>query len=154
LNPKKNPTLLISIAYIIKTQQLASKNKTNNFKSFYKTWTFNKNTYNVPPQLFQTFPSIKNKMELPYLFLTSKPLQLTPPLLDYHTNLPLKFLPQHSYYIDGLFKPPKVKENGTIQSKLVGYWIFNLDKNMNISKRFLRLQNILKTELMAIHHIF
>jgi hypothetical protein len=42
------------------------------------------------------------------------PLHTTPPFLDYHTNLPLKFRPQRSYYTNGSFKPPKVKEDGTI----------------------------------------
>ena len=31
----------------------------------------------------------------------------TPPLLDYGTNKPLKFLPQYCYYTDGSFLPPQ-----------------------------------------------
>jgi hypothetical protein len=79
-------------------------------------------------------------------------LHTTPPLADYHTNFPLKFLPQHSFYIDGSFKPPKVKEDGTIRAEKVGHGIFNLGKNLTISKQLLGLQNILKAKLMAIHH--
>ena len=75
-------------------------------------------------------------------------LHTMPPLVDYHTNFPLKFLPQYSFYIDGSFKPPKVKEDGTIIAEKAGHGIFNLGKNLTISKQLPGLQNI----LMAIHH--
>jgi hypothetical protein len=37
-------------------------------------------------------------------------------------------------------------------SKKAGYGIYNLGRNINISKRLPHLQNILKAELTTIHH--
>jgi ribonuclease HI len=75
-----------------------------------------------------------------------------PPLPPYNLTLPHKFLPQHSYYTDGSFKPPKLTPTNTWRRERAGYGIYNSIKNIQISARLLRLQNILRAELMALHH--
>jgi ribonuclease HI len=75
-----------------------------------------------------------------------------PLLLDYHTNLPLKFPPLYSYYTNGSFEPPKKKQNGTWLRERAGYGIYNPCKDIQISERLPGLQNILRAELLAIHH--
>jgi ribonuclease HI len=68
-------------------------------------------------------------------------------------NLPPKFPSLYSYYTDGSFDPSKQKENGTWQRECTGYGIYNPDKDIQISERLPGLQNILRAELLAIHHI-
>ena len=75
-----------------------------------------------------------------------------PPLHNQDICLPLKYQPQYCYYTDGSFIPPKaITEEQWIREK-AGYGIYNPFKNLNISVRLPGLQNILRAELMAVHH--
>jgi ribonuclease HI len=88
--------------------------------------------------------------------LPSCPLQLPdhlpPPLSQYTPITLLKFPPHYSYYTDGSFIPPKFINNEQWQCETVGYGVYNSTKNINISERLPGLQNILRAELIAIHH--
>jgi hypothetical protein len=88
--------------------------------------------------------------------LPSCPLQLQghlPPPLSHYTSITvLKVLPQYSYYTDGSFIPPKLKNNDQWQRETTGYGIYNSTKNINISEHLPGLQNILRAEFTAIHH--
>ena len=66
--------------------------------------------------------------------------------------LPLKYLPQFCYYIDGSFKPPKETSQGHWKRKKAWYGIYNFIKNLKIAIRLPGLHNILLAKLMAIHH--
>jgi hypothetical protein len=77
---------------------------------------------------------------------------LLPSMPTYNTDYPLKFSPEFSYCTDGSFVPPKEQDNGFWTRETSSYGIFNSPKNIAISKRLLGLQNILHTELTAIHH--
>jgi ribonuclease HI len=79
-------------------------------------------------------------------------LPTPPPLPNYNITLPQKFLPQHSYYTDGSFKPPKLLPNNTWRRERAGYSIYNSSKNIHISAHLPGLPNILRAELMALHH--
>ena len=74
----------------------------------------------------------------------------TPQLPNYQTNLPLKFHPQFSYYIDGSFIKPKEIAPGEWRRERAGYGIYS-PKGLNIAKRLHGHQNILRAEMMAIH---
>jgi ribonuclease HI len=77
---------------------------------------------------------------------------LIPPLPHYQHHPPPKFPPCYNYYTDGSFKPPKQRINGTWKPETAGYGIYNPIKHIHISARLLGLQNILRAELLAIHH--
>jgi ribonuclease HI len=74
----------------------------------------------------------------------------TPPFPNYHTNLPLKFHPQFSYYTDGSFIKPKEIAPGVWRRERAGYGIYS-PKGLNIAKRLYGHQNILRAEMMALH---
>ena len=75
------------------------------------------------------------------------------PLPHYNNLLPLKFPNKYSYYTNGSLYLPKVNKDGIFTSKRASYGIFNLTKDLHISEQLIRLQNILRVELMAIHTI-
>ena len=85
-----------------------------------------------------------------------------PPPLTHVTNipittnqdicLPLKYQPQFCYYTDGSFIPPKEITHGHYKREKTRYGIYNPFKNLKISERLPGVQNILRAELMAIHH--
>ena len=66
--------------------------------------------------------------------------------------LPLKYQPQLCYYTVGSFIPPKEITRGHWKREKEGYGIYNPFKNLTIAERLPGLQNILRAELMAIHH--
>jgi ribonuclease HI len=74
------------------------------------------------------------------------------PLPTYATHFPPKFQPKISYYTDGSFIPPKENNDGLWTSETAGYGIYNFTKNLAVSQRLPGLQNILRAELMVIHH--
>ena len=74
----------------------------------------------------------------------------TPPLPDYETNKPLKFLPQYCYYTNGSFLPLQQTDDSWTREK-TGYGVYNRSKNIELAIRLLGLQNIFRAELMAIH---
>ena len=74
----------------------------------------------------------------------------TPPLPDYETNKPLKFLPQYCYYTNGSFLPPQQSDDSWTREK-ARYGVCNHTKNIEPTIRLLDLQNSFRTELMAIH---
>jgi hypothetical protein len=55
--------------------------------------------------------------------------------------------------MDGSFTPPKQITPNTWRPKRASYGIYNPTKNLQIFERLLGLQNILRTELMAIYTI-
>jgi hypothetical protein len=76
-----------------------------------------------------------------------------PPIPNYTFALPVKFLPEYSYYMDGSFKPPKQIAPNIWRPEKASYGIYNPIKNLQISERLPGLQNILIAELMAIHEV-
>ena len=72
------------------------------------------------------------------------------PLPNYENNKPLKFPPQHCYYIDDSFLPPQQIDDRWIREK-IGYGVYNQYKNLEIAVRLPGLQNIFRVELMAIY---
>jgi hypothetical protein len=78
-----------------------------------------------------------------------------PPLPTYINNKPKKFIPHLCYYTNRSFQPPiQVIRNNIISWDLAtaGYGIYNPLHKIIISKRLKGLQNILRTEMTAIHH--
>ena len=76
-----------------------------------------------------------------------------PLIIDIDKCLPLKYIPQSFYYTDGSFKPPKEASQGHWKHEKTRYGIYNsIKKNLKITIRLPRLQNILRAEMMAIHH--
>jgi ribonuclease HI len=75
-----------------------------------------------------------------------------PPSSNYQHYLISKFPPRYNYYTDGSFKPPKQRADGTWKPKIAGYGIYNPSNHIHISARLPGLQNILRVELLAIHH--
>ena len=65
-----------------------------------------------------------------------------PQFPSYQTNLPLKFHPQFSYYMDGSFIKPKEIAPGVWRRERAGYGIYS-PKGLNIAKRLHGHQNIL-----------
>jgi ribonuclease HI len=63
-----------------------------------------------------------------------------------------KFPPRYNYYADGSFKSPKQRADGTWKPEIAGYGIYNPTNHIHISARLPGLQNILRVELLAIHH--
>ena len=76
----------------------------------------------------------------------------TPLLTNQDICLPLKYQPQYCYYTDGSFIPPKKITQEHWKREKAGYGIYNPFKNLKIAERLPGLQNILRAELMAIHH--
>jgi hypothetical protein len=77
----------------------------------------------------------------------------SPQLLNFPPIRHSKFPPQYCYYIDGSFIPPKQLTNEIWDPVRVGYGIWNLLFKINIPQRLIGLQNILRAEITAIHHI-
>ena len=73
-----------------------------------------------------------------------------PPLPNYENNKSLKFPPQYCYFTDGSFLPPQQIDDRWIREKS-GYGIYNQYKNLELAVRLPGLQNIFRSELMAIH---
>ena len=108
----------------------------------------------APPSILNTLVNHTTK----WTKLTCPP---TPPHIQTPTNtwninreqcLPLKFPPQYCYYTNGSFKPPKQTNNEQWRREKTGYGIYNPFKNLKIAERLPGLQNILRAEMMAIHH--
>ena len=85
---------------------------------------------------------------------TPPPIQNSdiPPLTHHDICLPPKYPPQYCYYTDGSFIPPKAITPHHWRREKAGYGIYNPFKNLQIAERLPGLQNILRAELMAIHH--
>ena len=95
----------------------------------------------------------KTWSKLPQMFPPSMTHNINiPPLHNQNICLPLKYQPQLCYYIDASFIPPKVLTPEQWIREETGYGIYNPFKNLKISVRLLGLQNILRSELMAVHH--
>ena len=75
----------------------------------------------------------------------------TNPLSNYTFALLLKFPPKFSYYTDGSFKPPKQLSANNWRPETAAYGIYGPIKDLQILERLPSLQNILRTELMAIY---
>jgi ribonuclease HI len=67
-------------------------------------------------------------------------------------NLDQKFPPQYCYYTDGSFTPPKKLSENIWKPTRAGYGIWNPLLKINIARRLIRLQNILRAEISAIYH--
>jgi hypothetical protein len=84
------------------------------------------------------------------------PTQINPsntlPLPDFPCIHQSKFSPQHCYYTDGSFTPPKQQANGFWDPAQAGYGIWNPLLKINLPQRLIGLQNILRAEILAIHH--
>jgi hypothetical protein len=79
--------------------------------------------------------------------------QTTPPQLpSFPQTQYKKLLPQYCYYIDGSFTPPKKLTKEIWEATRAGYGNWNPLLKINISKRLVGLQNILRAEISAIHH--
>jgi ribonuclease HI len=63
-----------------------------------------------------------------------------------------KFPPQYCYYTNGSFTPPKKLAENIWELARAGYGIWNPLLKINISKRLIGLQNILRVEISAIYH--
>jgi ribonuclease HI len=78
--------------------------------------------------------------------------QNTPPQLpNFLQNLHQKFPPQYCYYTDRSFIPPKNLSENIWEPARAGYGIWNPLLKINISRRLIGLQNILR-EISAIYH--
>ena len=111
-------------------------------------------TTNVPPTPFNTIVNRSKKWSQlayppspPSIQITNIPLPT-----NHNICLPLKYQPQFCYYTDGSFIPPKAITQEHWRREKAGYGIYNPFKNLNIAERLPGLQNILRAELMAIHH--
>jgi hypothetical protein len=90
-----------------------------------------------------------NKSSYP---LQINPTKAPPPLPNFPRIHQSKFLPQYCYYTDGSFTPPKQQANGMWDPTQAGYGIWNPLLKINLPQRVIRLQNILRAEISAIHH--
>jgi hypothetical protein len=63
-----------------------------------------------------------------------------------------KFPLQYCYYTNGSFNPPKQQTNRMCDPAQAGYGIWNPLLKINLPQRLIRLQNILRAEISAIHH--
>ena len=68
-----------------------------------------------------------------------------------HTTHRHPKFPTDSYYIDGSYTPPNLDEPYK-PSDIARYGIYNKEKNIKISTRLPRLQNIVQVKLIAIHN--
>jgi hypothetical protein len=81
------------------------------------------------------------------------PNQITSPQLPNYSHIQhKKYSPHYYYYTDGSFTPPKKVTVVIWDPARAGYGIWNPLLKMNISQRLIGLQNILRTEISAIHH--
>jgi ribonuclease HI len=86
----------------------------------------------------------------PYPIHRSQNISLQLP--NFSQNLHKKFPSQYCYYTDGSFIPPKKLSENIWELARAGYGIWNPLLKINISKRLIGLQNILRAEISAIYH--
>jgi ribonuclease HI len=72
-------------------------------------------------------------------------------LPNFSQNLDKKFPPQYCYYTDGSFTPPKKLSKNIWEPARAGYGIWNPILKINIARRLIGLQNILRAEISAIY---
>jgi ribonuclease HI len=77
----------------------------------------------------------------------------SPQLPNFPQNQHQKFPPQFCYYTNGSFIPPKKLSENIWEPTRAGYGIWNPFLKINISRRLIGLQNILRVEISAICHI-
>ena len=78
---------------------------------------------------------------------------VNPPINNMERCLPPKVPPQFYYYTDGSFKPLRKKHPKTMK---LWHWkiqYLNPIKDLKVVERLPNLRNIIRTEMMAIHHI-
>jgi ribonuclease HI len=79
--------------------------------------------------------------------------QISSPQLPNYSHIQhKKYSPQYCYYTDGSFTSPKKVTELIWDPTRAGYGIWNPLLKMNISQRLIGLQNILRAEILAIHH--
>ena len=71
-----------------------------------------------------------------------------PPLPNYETNKPFKFLPQYCYYIDDSFLPSQQTDDSWTSEK-ARYGVYNQSKNIELAIRLLGLQKFVRVELLV-----
>jgi ribonuclease HI len=76
----------------------------------------------------------------------------SPQLPNFPQNHNQNFPPQFCYYTDGSFTPPKKLSEYIWEPARAGYGIWNPILKINISRRLIGLQNILRAEISAIYH--
>jgi hypothetical protein len=76
----------------------------------------------------------------------------SPQLSNFPQNQHQKFPPQYCYYTDSSFTPPKKLSENIWKPARTGYGIWNPLLKINISRRLIGLQNILRAEISAIYH--
>jgi ribonuclease HI len=76
----------------------------------------------------------------------------SPQLPNFPQNRHQKFPPQLCYYRDGSFTPSKKLSENIWELTRAGYGIWNPLLKINISRRLIGLQNILRAEISAIYH--
>jgi hypothetical protein len=76
----------------------------------------------------------------------------SPQLPIFPQNQHQRFPPQFCYYTDGSFTPPKKLSENIWKPTRAGYGIWNPLLKINISRRLIGLQNILRVEISAIYH--
>jgi hypothetical protein len=111
-------------------------------------------TIDPPTPLNTPVNRSKTWSQLPYM--PSPPPHPTtplPPITNQTICLPLIYQPQFCYYTDGSFIPPKALTQEQWIREKAGYGVYNPFKNLKIAERLPRLQNILRAEFMAIHHV-
>jgi ribonuclease HI len=88
---------------------------------------------------------------------SSYPPQTNPPntlsLPDFPSIYQPKYPQQYCYYTNGSFIPPKQQANGFWDPAQAGYGIWNPLLKINLPQRLIELQNILRAEISAIHHM-
>jgi hypothetical protein len=76
----------------------------------------------------------------------------SPQLPIFPRNQQKKFPSQFCYYTDGSFTPPKKLSANIWEPTRAGYGIWNPLLKINVSRRLIGLQNILRAEISAIYH--
>jgi ribonuclease HI len=102
----------------------------------------------IPPRTRVKTEKSWHILSTPYPMRTNMP---TPHFPNYTFALPQKFPPMYSYYTNGSFTPPKQVAPNTWRPEKASYGIYNPIKDLQISERLPRFQNILRAELMAIY---
>jgi hypothetical protein len=74
---------------------------------------------------------------------------IPPQLPNFSQNLHQKFPPPYCYYTDGSLTPPKKLSENIWEPARAGYGIWNPLLKINILKRLIGLQNILRAEISA-----